>query len=194
MSLRAISCEAANSDTPHDSSVLESLFNDCFLHSESTCLIGGASEPVYLPSTQLGEPHKLYYREDYFASALHEVAHWCIAGQARRQQVDFGYWYAPDGRTAAQQQAFEQVEVKPQALEWFFASACNFPFRISVDNLSAGIDSANFAFKQALVSQAKRWQHSQLPERAQVYFAALSKAFGTMLTPQSIDFDRTVLK
>jgi elongation factor P hydroxylase len=79
--------------------------------------------------------HLLWYREDYFASALHEVAHWCIAGEQRRQQLDFGYWYAPDGRSPEQQGAFEAVEYKPQALEWFFSLACGYRFRLSADNL-----------------------------------------------------------
>ncbi len=50
-----------------------------------------------------------------FASALHEISHWCIAGKARRELVDFGYWYCPDGRDAMTQSQFEDVEVKPQA-------------------------------------------------------------------------------
>ena len=37
--------------------------------------VGGGSEPVYLPSADPErEPHRIVYREDYFASALHEVA------------------------------------------------------------------------------------------------------------------------
>ncbi len=42
-------------------------------------------------------------RTDFFASALHEISHWCVAGKARREQVDFGYWYCPDGRDAMTQ-------------------------------------------------------------------------------------------
>ena len=38
----------------------------------------------------------------------------------------------------AQQQAFERVEVKPQALEWLFNLCCGHRFRISADNLEAG--------------------------------------------------------
>lgn len=53
-----------------------------------------------------------------FNSALHEISHWTIAGKERRLLADLGYWYAPDGRTREQQALFEQVEVKPQAIEW----------------------------------------------------------------------------
>src|SRR3546814_2809228 len=49
------------------------------------------------------------------------VAHWCLAGAARRRQDDYGYWYAADGRDLEQQHLFEQVEVKPQALELLFS-------------------------------------------------------------------------
>ena len=101
----------------YDSRRLEEVFNRCFLLTENTRLVGGSAEPLYRPAGDGQEQHLLYYREDYFASALHEVAHWCIAGEARRQLVDFGYWYAPEGRDSQQQRAFESVEVKPQALE-----------------------------------------------------------------------------
>ncbi len=36
---------------------------------------------------------------------------------------DLGYWYAPDGRIEEQQALFEQVEIKPQAIEWLFAKS-----------------------------------------------------------------------
>lgn len=44
-------------------------------------------------------------------------------GEKRRQLVDFGYWYAPDGRSAEQQELFQAVEVKPQAMEWILSPA-----------------------------------------------------------------------
>jgi elongation factor P hydroxylase len=47
-----------------------------------------------------------------------------------------GYWYAPDGRTQEQQACFEQVEIKPQALEWLLTRACDRRFRVSLDNLN----------------------------------------------------------
>ena len=46
--------------------------------------------------------------------------HWCLAGTRRRQRVDYGYWYAPEGRDEAQQAAFFAVEAAPQALESLF--------------------------------------------------------------------------
>jgi elongation factor P hydroxylase len=130
---------AAQHFSPDDSACyssrrLEILFERCFLEDYHTRLIGGALEPLYRPGRGTAL-HQVYYRQDYFASALHEVAHWCIAGQRRRQQEDFGYWYAPDGRDQKTQRSFEQVEVKPQALEWHFSRACGYRFRLSVDNL-----------------------------------------------------------
>ena len=43
---------------------------------------------------------------------------------------------AKDGRDEEQQKAFEQVEVKPQAIEWAFSIACDFKFNFSLDNLN----------------------------------------------------------
>ena len=70
------------------------------------------------------------------AQRPHEVAHWCVAGAERRKQDDFGYWYCPDGRDQAQQQAFEQVEIRPQAIEAEFCQALGIPFSPSQDNLN----------------------------------------------------------
>src|SRR4051812_43101363 len=99
---------------------LVDLFADVFATSERTLLVKGEGEPLYRPGD--GERSaEIVFAHGFFASALHEVAHWCIAGKQRRQLFDYGYWYRPDGRSAVEQREFENAEVKPQALEWIFA-------------------------------------------------------------------------
>jgi len=165
---------------------IESVFRECFLGSHRTQLSGGAPEPLYLPGCDASVA-QIYYREDFAASALHEVAHWCIAGPERRRQVDYGYWYAPDGRDVAAQREFERVEVRPQALEWHFALACGCPFRISIDNLQ-GCGPAGEAFAAAVRAQAIGWCSQPLPERAGVFRGALAAAFGGIAEPAPGDF------
>lgn len=158
---------------------LEQVFANCFLAQFNTRLIGGHEEPLYQPETPTGEAALIQYRSNYFASALHEVAHWCIAGPARRLQIDYGYWYAPDGRDAETQRQFESVEYKPQALEWFFAKACGYPFKLSLDNLSGDdMHSADTqTFEEAVLEQAHCWQENGLPARGQQFFIALQQEF-----------------
>jgi elongation factor P hydroxylase len=153
-------------------------------------LCGGAAEPFYQPAVGVGEPHRLWYREDFFASALHEIAHWCIAGRERRLLPDFGYWYAPEGRNPAQQAAFEQVEVGPQALEWCFARACGYRFQVSTDNLAAeqGGATDHSAFKRAVCAEAERRVRAGLGPRAQRFCRALQQAFGDNTPWQSWRF------
>lgn len=79
------------------------LFNTLFVPLHNTVLEHSPDEPIYLPADSTHAHHRICFAHGYFASALHEIAHWCIAGEARRQLVDFGYWYAPDGRNAEQQ-------------------------------------------------------------------------------------------
>jgi elongation factor P hydroxylase len=161
---------------------LESVFANCFADRWRTVLRGGADEPYYQPAADQQGSHLLHYRHDFFASALHEVAHWCIAGEQRLQLADFGYWYAPDGRDVAQQRAFEAAEVKPQALEWLFSLACGYRFSVSVDNLgAAGGDYDTAPFRQQVLAQAQSWQRVGMPQRAQMFFTTLSKEFGTGL-------------
>jgi len=153
------------------------IFNRLFSGSCNTHLIAEGDEPIYLPADDQCGHHRLIFRHDYFSSALHEIAHWCLAGEQRRQLVDFGYWYNPDGRTVQQQRSFEQVEVKPQALEWMLSSAASHRFRISADNL-AGEVGASDAFVDAVAEQARQWCDSPLPSRAALLAAALAEEFG----------------
>lgn len=162
------------------------LFDQLFRERLNTRLLGGAEEPIYIPAglTTAGaglssvEPyHRLYFRHDYLSSALHESAHWCIAGAQRRAQLDFGYWYSPDGRSTEQQQLFEQAEIRPQALEWMFSVACGQRFRVSADNLASG-QGASRDFVQAIVGQAQSWcTGDSLPPRGRLFIEALGNQF-----------------
>lgn len=162
--------------------LLVTLFNQLFSDSYNTCLEAGGDEPVYLPANDdcdhPSKYHRLIFRSDYVSSAFHEISHWCVAGEQRRQLVDFGYWYKPDGRTVAQQRTFENVEIKPQAIEWIFSVAAGHKFTISADNLAADI-GASEEFVQAVVSQAQAWCAAPMPERAVALVAVLSETFGT---------------
>lgn len=151
---------------------IEHCFDGLFLAAAHTTLRGGAAEPVYLPA-QGTQPAQILYREDYLASALHEVAHWCVAGAARRQLQDYGYWYAEAGRDAQAQNAFEQVEVRPQAIEGLFARALGVPFRVSLDNPGRP-DCDPERFAAAVHAQMMHLERSGLPPRAARFRAALA--------------------
>ena len=161
-----------------DSMALEALFRSLFYDQYQTLLVGGGDEPVYLPSDKQCKDNRIIYTQDYVASALHEVAHWCVAGIQRHRQVDYGYWYSPDGRTLDEQQLFEQVESKPQALEWIFANACGLKFRLSADNLAQG-NGISDSFKSAVVHQAKSYCEQGVNQRCQQWIDGLSCLFDT---------------
>lgn len=150
----------------HDYRDLIRLFDECFAISHNTRLIKGEDEPVYLPATQNQPYHALHFAHGFFSSALHECAHWLIAGPERRMLVDFGYWYSPDGRNAEEQALFQQVEVKPQAMEWILSRAAGHPFRVSVDNLN-GTEVNTAAFKHAVYTQVMTYCEQGISPRAQ---------------------------
>lgn len=152
---------------------LVTLFDSLFRHSFGTVLVKGDDEPVYLPDGGPGNCARVVFAHGYFASALHEISHWCIAGAERRRQVDYGYWYCPDGRSRDEQAEFERVEVRPQALEWLFSMACGHRFHISVDNLSGGGAANPEAFREAVRSQALTYLECGLPPRAETFLQAL---------------------
>jgi elongation factor P hydroxylase len=152
-----------------------STLNDTVLSAYHTRLVGGFDEPFYL--AQRGSaPAEIRFTRDYERSALHELAHWCVAGEARRQRDDYGYWYAPDGRTDAQQQEFFRVEVAPQAIEKHFCRALGIPFEVSVDNLGNSAVEGVEAFRAAVDARAARYAGQGLPARARLILRCLQTA------------------
>ncbi|MBL4608785.1 MAG: elongation factor P hydroxylase [Pseudomonadales bacterium] len=153
------------------------VFKELFEGSENTILQWGAAEPIYLPSDASCSYNRVVARDDYFSSGLHELAHWCIAGAKRRRLVDYGYWYYPDGRDEEQQRLFEQVEIKPQAVEWILSQACGLRFNVSADNLH-GETGDVCHFKDKVFEQVDTYLSNALPERAELLTRALAKHYG----------------
>ncbi len=172
---------------------LMEIFNLCFADSYNTRLAPGGDYPIYLPAgfaegkIPCERPyHVILFAHGFYSSALHEIAHWLVAGKARRELEDFGYWYEPDGRSEERQREFEQVEVKPQAIEWILATAANFRYFASADNLT-GNAGDNSAFKQAVYQQVKTYAEKGLPKRAEQLRQALSEFYGT---PNKIELEK----
>jgi len=149
------------------------LFDGLFQETFHTRLVRGGDEPLYLPADTEMPFHRVIFARGFYASALHEISHWCIAGATRRQQEDYGYWYLPDGRDAREQRDFEAVEVAPQALELLFSRACGLRFHISVDNLGGDVEVDREAFRARVEARAERFEREGLPRRAAAFRCAL---------------------
>lgn len=167
-------------------------FNLWFSHLNVE-LVRGDFEPEYFPAT-FNQPARIQFAHGFFNSALHEISHWSIAGEQRRQLSDLGYWYAPDGRTAEQQALFEQVEIKPQAIEWLYAKAFGRKFRVSLDNLT-GEGGNGTAFKDNVYAQVQRYfsGEAQLPRDAKHFIKHICLCLRSGKTLQSHEFKRTDL-
>lgn len=132
---------------------------------------GGAEEPFY-EAAKDGKKAILYFRDNYPRSLLHELSHFCLSGDRRRQLDDFGYWYFPCGRTTEEQILFEKVEARPQGLEKAMCEALGIKFSPSLDDFSGKPASENFlqqldkAYQEMLVSA---------PPTAKKVLEALSK-------------------
>ncbi len=161
---------------------LINIFNNTFYASTNTKLVKGEDEPIYLPADQDCGFHRIVFAHGYFSSALHEVAHWCIAGKQRRLVQDYGYWYCPDGRNQQQQAEFEQVEIKPQAIEWAFCLAIGCKFNVSTDNLN-GFEADAASFRVNVERQLRRYQKDGFPTRAQQFIDALRAFYAGKVIP-----------
>lgn len=179
----------AKTSVEHKPSDLISLFNQIFITTENTELVLGGSEPMYLPADANNRHHRVIFAHGFFASALHEIAHWCIAGKQRRLEVDYGYWYEPDGRSMHTQALFAQVEAKPQAVEWVLARACSKHFYVSLDNVDAALDDFS-EFKDAIFDELQTMRNSDLPPRAKLLQQQLAQFYGQPLDWRQYTCDR----
>ena len=141
------------------------------LRKYDTILVGGFAEPYFLAANN-GHLAEIRFTHDYYSSALHELAHWCIAGCERLRQNDFGYWYVPTGRSSEEQEQFYQAEVKPQAVEKAFTMLLGIEFNFSHDNIGTKVgDGERFARK--VEAQYRNYLQSGFPPRAQLIMDGL---------------------
>jgi elongation factor P hydroxylase len=157
---------------------LETLFARLFRDDEKTVLVRAATvDPVYYPRSEARPLAEIHFANNFFSSALHEIAHWLIAGSERRTKLDYGYWYKPDGRDQEEQQHFERFEARNQGLEWILSSAANHDFHVSSDNLS-GDSSDNSGFARCVKENALSLLQKGFSGRSKTLIDALIAEFG----------------
>lgn len=170
----------------HQYQDLIQLFHHTFFDEYNTRLVKGGNEPIYLPAGEQCPYHQIIFAHGFYASAFHEIAHWCHAGEARRLLEDFGYWYIPDGRDKDQQMIFEQVEIIPQAIEWAFNVAAQKEFQVSSDNLE-GYQADTEGFKLKVLAQVQHFLTHGFPKRANQFIETLAHFYNTPL-PLTIEY------
>lgn len=158
---------------------IELIFDSQFRKQYQTILRGGFDEPFYKASDLSQVDHCIGYRSDFLASALHEVAHWCVAGESRRLKDDYGYWYIPDGRTREEQLLFFQAEALPQALEKYFHKCIgSHLFHLSIDNLHGLVSrQEELEFAAQVEIHYQKCIRGDLPIRGKVFSQALKGWF-----------------
>jgi hypothetical protein len=158
---------------------LINIFNQTFFSAFNTRLELGGDEPIYLPASQTTPYHRIIFARGFYASALHEIAHWCVAGPERRLLEDFGYWYEPDGRTEEVQNEFEKVEIRPQAYEWILSNSAGFPFTVSCDNLNGDFEPDRLVFMGKVHKEVIKILDAGLPPRVAQLSVALRHFYQT---------------
>jgi elongation factor P hydroxylase len=174
----------------HQYQDLITLFNQTFLESYNTKLELGVDEPIYRPADDHCDYHRIIFARGFYASALHEIAHWCVAGPERRLKEDFGYWYEPDGRDEATQAEFEAVEIRPQAYEWILAQSAGFPFSVSCDNLNGDFEPDRLHFMRLVHQEVLTILARGIPARV----AQLSRALKLFYQTPDLQPDLFIVK
>ena len=139
--------------THHYEQLIE-IFNSCFADEFNTRLIKGDDEPIYLPADAEVPYNRIVFAHGFYASAIHEISHWCIAGKARR-------------------------EVKPQALDWLFCVAAGYPFNVSCDNLEGDFEPDRVVFQRRVHAQVMDYLTNGIPERPARFIKALQNYYHT---------------
>jgi elongation factor P hydroxylase len=150
-------------------------FNRVFGASHRTRMVGGSAEPLYEPAGE-ARPAQIEFTHDYPASALHEAAHWCIAGATRRRLRDYGYSYTPGPRDPGSRAAFFARECDAQAVEALLAEACGVRFVVSADDFAASSAELE-AFERNVRAAIERRRTRGLPPRAERFRTALIAEF-----------------
>ena len=157
---------------------LEALFARLFRVDERTVLVRAATrDPVYYPQSESRALAEIHFANDFFSSALHEIAHWLIAGRERRAKLDYGYWYKPDGRDQEEQLHFERFEARNQGLEWILSIAADHDFHVSADNLN-GDSTGGAGFARAVRQNALLFLEKGFSRRSEALINALITEFG----------------
>ena len=159
---------------------LITIFKHTFCETYATQLIAGEDEPIYLPADSHHNLHRIIFAHHFYASALHEIAHWLVAGEQRRLLTDYGYWYEPDGRDAKRQAEFEKMEITPQAIEWALATSCGFKFDVSADNLS-GTTIDRLGFKHKVHDKVMHYLYNGFSARTMLFINACREFYQTPL-------------
>ncbi|WP_394127161.1 elongation factor P hydroxylase [Vibrio hepatarius] len=157
----------------HEYQDLITIFNATFFEQYNTKLELGGDEPIYLPADDVSPYHRIIFARGFYASGMHEIAHWCVAGPERRLLEDFGYWYEPDGRTEQVQAEFEKVEIRPQAYEWILSKSAGFPFTVSCDNLNGDFEPDRLQFMVKVHQEVGKIFEQGIPERVRMLSDAL---------------------
>jgi elongation factor P hydroxylase len=164
------------------------VFHFLFKEKYKTIIQKGHEEPFYQSSKIVDNYNIIIYANDSLSSLFHEISHWLVAGEERRKEDDYGYWYLPDGRNQEQQEAFFQLEIKPQALEWILSKSADHSFQLSLDNLKLeSIEGADL-FENNVKKQIKKYIKNGLPKRANLFQKELIKRFGNNHVISEADF------
>ncbi len=155
------------------------VFNRTFFAEFNTKLELGGDEPIYLPANAECAYHRIIFARGFYASTLHEIAHWCVAGSERRLIEDFGYWYEPDGRSAQVQTEFEKVEIRPQAYEWILSKSAGFHFTVSCDNINGDFEPNRLDFMAKVQEEVTTILNQGLPKRVEMLSDALRSFYNT---------------
>ncbi len=150
---------------------IRAIFNRLFAARYRISMQGGADEPLYLPPAE-GRSGTIMHTRDFTASALHEAAHWCLAGARRRRLADYGYPYLPPPRPRPAQAQFFRSERRVQALEALFAEAAGQAFCVSLDDFSIG-EARRQVFERMVAMEIRCWRANGLPPRAARLYHAL---------------------
>ncbi|XPE56836.1 elongation factor P hydroxylase [Shigella flexneri] len=127
----------------------------------------------------------LVFAHGFLASALHEIFTRVSPVKQKREQVDFGYWYCPDGRDAETKGQFEDVEVKPQAFDCVVARGGGFRSTLAATTWKVTLNRT-IVFQRRVHAQVMTYLTRGIPSRPATLWTTQLLPYAEPLTAETI--------
>ncbi len=106
------------------------------------------------------------------------ISHWCIAGKARRELVDFGYWYCRTDAMPRHKASLKMLEVKPQALDCCSAWQRDIRLMLAA-TIWKDFEPDRVVFQRRVHAQVMDYLANGIPERPARFIKALQNYYHT---------------
>ncbi len=135
---------------------------------------------MILPADAEVPYNRIVFAHGFYASAIHEISHWCIAGKARRELVDFSATgIARMGVMPKRKASLKMLKRSRRHSTGCSVLAAGYPLNVSCDNLEGDFEPDRVVFQRRVHAQVMDYLANGIPERPARFIKALQNYYHT---------------